>query len=279
MHDYLVMCSYVHQCYSPVSFDMAAAFLRDDTVDYRETTDIIRTVASLIPDYEGAGTDDSQDYYMPRSRFISEAIIRATSQRALQRVLLKFQRNVSSTIIPNFHVFKRHAYSADFAKRAFPQWQEGKDYYDQLVRNDSTYYLLQQAALYFLHKERYSEAFIYINRARHQAGPKVFSIKNSHAIILFEANIIHASNNGDGVLSSLDESMTILTDCYRADKRKRYHAISFARQAIRYHRIYANGQAAKYLGTAREWLREEAEKAEWQQGIRAVLREVESLTR
>lgn len=275
LHDYLVMCSYVHSCHTPVSFDMALAFLRGDVLDYKEVYEITSKLASLIPDYIGALADSKQDYFMPRSVFVSEAIMGQVASEALRRVLLRFNNNVTPFRICHFDIFRRRAFTADLARRAFPDWQEGQEYFERLYQRDKSPYLLQQAALYCAAKHQYHEAFNLIDRAIMQAGPRVFSIRNSHAIILFEANFPHAADGDEKTRATLDHSMAILTECYTDDKRKQYHAEKFGDLAFKYWHVYGDNNARQYLNTARDWLREEANDSPWNRSIRRVLDRVE----
>ena len=71
-----------------------------------------------------------------------------------------------------------------------------------------------------------------IDRAIIASGGKIWSIQNSHAIILFKANISHSDN--PQAKQALQDSMNILTSCYQSDKRKPFHALTFADQAIKY---------------------------------------------
>src|SRR2546428_12464409 len=103
-------------------------------------------MASLVPDYIGDLADSEQDYFMPRSVFVSEAIMEKVAPEALQRVLLRFHSNVTPFRIHRFDIFRRRAFDADLAKRAFPDWQEGHAFYERLYQRDKSPYLLQQAS-------------------------------------------------------------------------------------------------------------------------------------
>jgi hypothetical protein len=266
-HDYLAMCSYVHSCHTPVSFDMALAFLRGDIENHSGVYEMTNKVFSLVPDYSGDLADSTQDYFMPRSVFVSEAILDQVSQISLQRMLNRFHKNVSPFRICHFDIFKRRAFSADVAKKAFPKCEDGIAYYERLHKRDKNYYLLQQAALYCSYKKQHSEAFRLIDKAISEAGPSVFAIKNSHAIILFEANIDHASTSGDAVRRELDRSLSLLTECHNHDFRKQYHALKFADLALQYWDIYGDNKAESYLRTANSWLEIEQKVASWNRNL------------
>ena len=89
---------------------------------------------------------------------------------------------------------------------------------------------------------------------------KYFSIRNSHAIILFNANI---NRSGSGVRAELDRSMYILEKCINADLRKRFHANTYGQQAKKYYERYKDDKAIMYLKQALLWLNQEIEVSSW----------------
>jgi hypothetical protein len=89
---------------------------------------------------------------------------------------------------------------------------------------------------------------------------KYFSIRNSHAVILFNANI---EKNDGSVREQLDKSMQILEKCMKADSRKRFHARIYATQAIQYYGRFNDEKAVSYLKTARGWLEEIVKSQTW----------------
>jgi len=99
------------------------------------------------------------------------------------------------------------------------------------------------------------------------------SIQNSHAIILFRANI-NLPSDDPTVKRTLHQSMDILSQCYTQDKRKTYHALTFADHAIQYFNIYADSVACNYLQTAKTWLQEERKNAPWNLSVKRLLTNV-----
>lgn len=89
---------------------------------------------------------------------------------------------------------------------------------------------------------------------------KYFSIRNSHAVILFNANI---EKNDSSVREQLDKSMQILEKCMNADSRKRFHARIYASQAILYYGRFNDEKAVYYLKTARSWLEKIVKSNTW----------------
>ena len=79
--------------------------------------------------------------------------------------------------------------------------------------------------MYLSSEKQYNLAFNWIDRAKTMTSNKCFSIRNSHDIILFEANYDVDLKRSEAIL---DESMRILHQCYEDDSRKTFHAITFA---------------------------------------------------
>ena len=129
---------------------------------------------------------------------------------------------------------------------------DAMDLYDLIYSFDSSPYTLQQKALYLSRNHRFSEAFSLIDKAN-QDMPSNWSIQNTKAIITFEAN--KNSKEPEAKLQ-LDKAMSILTECYKSDKRKVNHAQKYAEYALFISREYDDGQ---YLKAAEEWLKKEAE--------------------
>jgi len=232
---------------------------------------------SLLTDYYGKIVDtEDQDYFVPRSRLVSEAVLDAVSQHGLKRVLLRFHNQVSPFRICRFDVFRRRAFDANLMKRAFENWKEGKEFYELAYGRDRSPYLLQQGALYLAHKKQFKEAFSMIDQAVLQSQYKIPSIRNSHAIILFKANI-GSPVKDETVQHTLSESMDILRECYRYDKRKTYHATTFADQAVQYWEVYPGERAKSYLLTAEEWLLDEVKKSPWHRYAKYQLRRIQTL--
>lgn len=275
LHDFLIMCCYVHCCRTPVSFDMAYAFLRDVVDRFEEVYGVVNDLNSLVFESSGSVVETDQDYFVPRSAIVSDAIINNVQPVAFRRVLIRFHNEVSPYRIARFDAFRRKGYDERFVTRAFTDWRQGEQFYEMLCTRDSSPYLRQQAALYLAHKHRFQEAFKWIDEAIEASGNRVPSIRNSHAIILFRANINIPDSSSGLVAITLKKSMDILAECYRYDKRKGYHALTFADQAVQYWQVYGDALAKSYLERARKWLVEEAQRSPWHRGVQRLLRSVE----
>lgn len=271
----VLVCSYVHGCRTPVSMDMLIAFFRDIVKDHNEIYAMVDEAGATLSEYVGPLVDEEQDHYVPRSTTVAEAIIRRASDSALRAVLQRFHTNVTPYRICRFDVFRRRGYDADLMVRAFPEWQAGRVFYEQIHARDGSPYILQQGALYLSRKKRHREAFQWIDTAVLDSGGQIWSIRNSHAIILFEANIEHPDHDSETVRRTLHQSMQILARCYESDRRRVFHAIRFADQALRYRNVYGHDAARRYLERARGWLINEAQASPWSRGVRYLLPRVE----
>lgn len=267
LHDLLIMIAYVHSCRTPVSYDMALAFLRGYADNYDDIKAMIHRLGNLVAEVLA---DAEQDYYSPRSNIVSEAILKSATSISFRRVFLQFHKQISPFRIYNYDVFKRKAFDAGYAEKAFPtlrDWEEGRTFYEDAYRRDDSAFFLQQGALFLSHKKQFKEAFDWIERAVRKTEYRVFSIRNSHAIILFNANIDLARRDPRNfdIRKTLDESMSILEDCYRREHiaRKTYHALTFGNQALDYWHVYRDDTAKHYLETAITWLHDEKKRAPW----------------
>lgn len=269
LHDLLVMTCYVHSCRVPVSYDTVSAFLRGKYKTYENIYDMIEQLGSMVSQYTGFLVETEQDHFVARSIHLSEAILDEVSSKSFKRVLNQFHEQVSPWRICRFDVFRRKAYDEAFTRKAFPEWKEGIEFYEKLVAKDTSPYLLQQCALYLMHKGRYREAFDWIDRAEVMAGNRIYSIRNTHAMVMFRANYNVQDTDGT-VKQTLIQSMQILAQCYLEDRRKPHHAFVFADQSLKFWELYPGTQAASYLETAQKWLAEEIIKSPWNRTLKRI---------
>lgn len=271
----LVVICYISQARVPATLDLLIAYTRGITTDYDHLYELCDRLGSMISDNGGSFQlfDQEEDYFSPRSMILSEAVMENVSDKMLQSVLLRFVKNVSPSRVNRYDVFRRNAFDHRIVNRAFPNPEEGMAFYEDLYNRDDTPYLLQQNALYLSSKGRHTEAFRVIDRAVTTSGGRIWSIRNSHAIILFKANIdVHDKPNAR---ESLRRSMQILTECYKWDKKRPFHALTFADQALKYWRVYGDNDARSYLETARVWLSDELERSSWNRSIKQLLPRIE----
>lgn len=271
--EFLLVCAYVHSCRTPISMDMLLSFFRGTAVAYQEVLEIRNRLSGLVVDYVGGMDDGVQDYYSARSTVVSQALITHATSKQLKDVILRFHEQVSSYRIHKYDVFKRRAFDHDLMHRVFREWEEGMEFYKNAHAKESNPYVLQQGALFLSGKKRYVEAFRMIDEALAVSNRRIPSIRNSHATILFNANIDRDETNGI-VQATLQESMQILSECYTYDQRKAYHAQTFADHALRYDHRFGREDSQYYLETALSWLNEEQAKSPWHREVRRLSRVV-----
>lgn len=252
-HDLLLMSCYLYSCRIPTSIDVAIAFSRNYSLNAQEILKILESMASLLSPYEGELADTAQSFYVPRSRAVAEVVMQKISSIELRRTLETFHSEVSPTKISRYDIFRRTAYDAKTVGRAFPNWEDGIEFYKKAFLRDHTHSLKQQGALYLSHKKNYTLAFSWIDEALAMTGKFNPTVRNTYAVILFAANYDKAETID--VIASLDESMAILQSCYKDDYRKVYHAKIFAEQVLKYvAKLPSSSKAGSYIETSDEWL-------------------------
>lgn len=259
--EFLVLCAYMHSCRIPLSSEMAHAYFSD--YSYNDIFDIRDDAKDLVNDYIPLDSKEypDMDYYYPRSRYIAEIIRDSCSQSLLKKVVEGVINNIPKFIICNYKTFRKYAFDKVLMLRAFNNWKDGKKYYESaFVYDERNPYVLQQGALYLANKGNYDDAFSWIDKAISMTDDKYFSIRNTHAIILFNANI---GKNQENVRYELDSSMHILEKCIYNDKRKRFHAQAYGTQAISYYGRFKDDIAKGYLKQAEKWLNSEIDHSAW----------------
>lgn len=255
-HDLLLIACYCYACRVPVSVDIGTAFCRVHGLDAIVVAELLKAMGSVLSPYEGLLADTSQDYYVPRSRQVSELVLWKIAPQDLRRMLEIFHSEVSPTKIGRYDVFRRSAYDSQLVSRAFSKWEDGLAFYERAFLRDSSHSLKQHGALYLARKHKYELAFTWIDEARGMTSRNNSAIRNSYAVILFSANSQKPLTAE--VINSLDESMAILRKCYDEDHRKVYHAKVFADQALKYAKKLPESPTSKqYLESAKDWLEAE----------------------
>lgn len=272
--EFLVLCAYMHSCHVPLSFEVAYDYFED--FDAKSIFSIRHDASDIITDYISAdGTYGDMDYYYPRSRYIADIIVESTSSNLLAKVLNGVLDKVPYQHICDYRIFHKYAFDKNVTMRAFSNWREGEEFYEKAFLYDNRNpYVLQQGALYLSQKHKYDKAFVWIDRAISMTDDKHFSIRNSHAVILFNANI---DKRGDEVREQIDKSMQILERCMSNDLRKRFHAITYAIQAMQYYGRYNDEKAFNYLKTAKGWLEHIVKVNSWDYESQKTLKSVNEM--
>ena len=274
--EFLVLCAYMHSSRVPLSMEVSYSYF-NDRYNYKEVLKMKNELGDLLKEYHtNELIDDYEytDYYYPRSYYIAESILKNASGNLLKKIMNKIISDVPKIQIYNYNTFRKHAFDKNIVLNAFFDWKEGKEFYERAyLYDDENPYILQQGALYLSAKQKHLDAFGWIEKAITKSR-KNLSIKNSHAIILFNANYDSESTSAE---EQLDYSMEILHNCHSSDQRKSFHAITYADQAIRYfNRIY-NEKTLKYLNQAKIWLDEEMIENKWNTKIKEKLKQIRNI--
>lgn len=232
--------------------NMDVLFTFKNTSDYIRIQELIKSAQGYLNEIDVPLSQDieNQDYYELRSNLFARLayeVLKKKFKKEFGEVISKFIVNISPYKIYQYHIFRRSGFDGKLFSDLFDD--NAYDIYDCIFRFDNSAYTLQQRALYKAYQSDFKGAFEDIDKAISQ-NPFNFSIKNSHAIILFEAN---KENNTPIAQESIAKAMETLRKCFSSDKRKVYHAQKFAEFAIY---LSANWKDYSYLNEAKEWLQQ-----------------------
>ena len=248
----VALACYLSGNHSALSTDILFSYF--DCTSYDETKKYVNEANGLLRELDVSvdQCDDDQDYYDVRSKLFlyhCKKLLSETKelQKPYAKTIEKFIRKISIYKIYQYNLFRRSAYDAKLYFTLFNN--KANEIYSYLYDYEPNPYTLQQWALCMAYLKQFKEAFSYIDKAMRQK-PNNFSIENTSAIILFEANKEEKNSIGR---EKRQEAMKILEKCYHNDKRKVYHANRFAEFAIEIAQI---DNDYEYLHQAKLWLDE-----------------------
>ena len=267
LEEFLVLCAYMHVSRVPLSMEVAYSYF--DDLSYKDVIEMRKQLSDFLQeDDEEELATNNIDGYRPRSSIVADAILEYSSKSMLANVVWKVLRNVNYVSICNYRKFRRWAFDKALMMKAFSNWREGKEFYEEAFLYDNRNpYVLQQGALYLSAMKKYRDAFDWIDKAKTMTNDKHFSIRNSHAIILFDANYEIMTKEAE---SQMDKSMEILHKCYKNDMRRTFHAKTYADQALRYYGKYHNDKAKAYLEQSKIWLQDELKENSWEYELKSL---------
>lgn len=274
--EFLVLCAYMHVARVPLSMEVAYSYFDDK--NYQEIINMRKQLSDFLQeDDEEELALNNVDGYRPRSSIVADAIIEYATKDLLSQVMWNVILKVNSFTICNYHIFRKWAFDKVLVMRAFAEWRDGKQFYEEAFLYDNRNpYILQQGALYLSAKQKYRDAFDWIDKAKTLTNDKQFSIRNSHAIILFDSNY---DVPGPDAERQLDASMEILHKCYHNDMRRTFHAKTYADQALRYYKKFHNEKAKAYLVQAQIWLKEELVENSWEYDLKSLYNNINEAIR
>lgn len=274
------LVNYTSSCGIPATMDMLYFYFGDLIENYEDIIYALKKMNKIIVETtdEELKIDGSQDYLIMRSKLFAEKSIFLIPPEIFAHVLEKFLDKVSPHAIYRYDIFKRKAYDADFTCRAFSKTR-GIQFYEKLLLQNSNPYVRHQYSIFLQRKGDINLAWEQIDRAHTECQKKIFSIANTHAIIMFEKNMaVEAKNEKelDIQKNTIGRSFSTLEYCLSQDIRVSYHALTYARNAIRYYEKFGKDEFSEsYIDSATVQLNSIIDSKEYI--YRPVLREMKTL--
>lgn len=274
------LVNYTSSCGIPATMDMLYFYFGDLIENYEDIIYALKKMNKIIVETtdEELKIDESQDYLIMRSKLFAEKSIFLIPPEIFAHVLEKFLDKVSPHAIYRYDIFKRKAYDADFTRRAFSKTR-GIQFYEKLLLQNSNPYVRHQYSIFLQRKGDINLAWEQIDRAHTECQKKIFSIANTHAIIMFEKNMaVEAKNKKelDIQKNTIGRSFSTLEYCLSQDIRVSYHALTYARNAIRYYEKFGKDEFSEsYIDSATVQLNSIIDSKEYI--YRPVLREMKTL--
>jgi len=243
----IALTVYLERHDSLMSTDLFFSFFEFNDY-FTQIEPLVKSVKGLLID--STEVDSSQDYFLIRSKFFLQyaelAFVNDENLREIYKYTIsKFVKVVPKRNVCRYDSFKRKAYDSKLFYKLFNS--DAIDLYDTLYNADNNPYTLQQKALCLSLLKRSKEAFSSIEEALSYL-PNNFSIKNSKAEIIFNANKTLKTEDAH---NQLDNAISILEDCKTNDKKQNYHAMLYAKIALHLNSTFNCGI---YLKSAYEWL-------------------------
>lgn len=236
MLELYALVNYVSFCGVPTSMDMFLFYFDNPSITYSDIYYALDKLNSIIVEDEDAGAlDSTQDYMAMRSKLFAQLSLRKLPRETLKKVLRTFLSNVSPSIVYRYDIFRKKAYDADITVSAFRK-DEGIAFYNELASMNDSPYTKHQFALFLQRKKDINMAWNIIDQANTDCGGKIFTIANTHAMILFEKNIgVHCAPEKVPELKEiLNRSFETLQYCVTKDVRVNYHVLVYSRNTISY---------------------------------------------
>lgn len=250
MLELYTLVNYVSFCGVPTSMDMLIFYFDNPEISYSDIYYALDKLNSIIVEDKDAGAlDSTQDYIAMRSKLFAQLSLKHIPRNTLRTVLRKFLSNVSPSIIYRYDIFRKKAYDADITVSAFSK-SEGIEFYNELSSMNDSPYTKHQFSLFLQRKNDIDMAWRVIDQANTDCGGKIFTIANTHAMIMFEKNIgvSCAPESVPELKSILNRSFETLHYCVTKDVRVNYHVLVYSRNTIRYvERFGIDDYAKEYI--------------------------------
>ncbi len=238
------LVNYTSYCGVPCSMDMMYFYFSGSISNYSDIVYALNKMNHIIVESNSCdNNDNNQDYMEIRSKLFAEESFKIINQKEIANVLKNFLERVGQHVIYRYDVFKFKAYDADLTNKAFSK-EDGIDFYEKILTNNASPYVRQQYALFLHRKNDLDKAWEQIDQAYTDSRKKIFTIANTHAIIMFDMNIEkQAKDNELRILKkTIEESFDTLEFCITQDVRVFYHIQCYAKNAVRYYRRFLDDE-------------------------------------
>ena len=248
LYDLYIILTYMRYTNVFASLDTLMAYFTD--LDF---TDLYRNL-NILRSSVNESQSQQEDFFSLRSRVFAEASIKNLPSNDVGQVIQNFLERVPFFCVNRYDIFKKKAYDADLTTIAFPCTEDGKFFYETLLSKDNSAFNKQQYALYLKRKNENDLAWNLIDEAFTQCDGRIYSIVNTHAMILFDNNIDKDEDSKETVKNTLKETFEVLKNCINRDDRKPYHVLTYAKHSVRYYNRYNDTLAYDYVKTANSYI-------------------------
>lgn len=233
------LVNYTSACGVPITMDMLYAYFDSDIEKYDDIYYALSKMKQIIvsTDDKEFTNDNNQDFWVIRSKLFAEKSLNLIPREVFASMLERFIKTIHVYSVCRYDIFRKRAYDADFTKRAFSKVQ-GIKFYEEVLKQNKSPYVKHQYAI-FLHRFKdINKAWAKIDEAYTESKHKIFSIANTHAIIMFEKNMrIDAKGDAELKLQKeiIEQSFLTLEYCMDRDIRAAYHVLIYARNSYEYY--------------------------------------------
>lgn len=257
--DLFTLVNYTSACGVPVTMDMLFGYFKGEISDYNDIYYALDKMNKVIVEDDKQIDSNGQDHLVIRSRVFAEKSLKFLPKEVFAKILMNFVGRISPYAICRYDIFKKRGYDADFTKKVFAL-EDGIQYYQTVLKQNNSPYVKQQYAIYLLRLREIGKAWSIIDEAYTESKHKIFSIANTHALIMFEKNILVEINKPEEIAKQktiIEQSFSTLEYCMNTDIRAAYHVYVYAKNTLRYYEKFgADAYFLRYKAKAQEQIRD-----------------------
>lgn len=253
------LVNYTSACGVPITMDMLFAYFKAEINNYNDIYYALGKMNKVIVEDDKQMDSSDQDRLVIRSRVFAEKSLKFLPREVFAKILMNFAERVSPYAICRYDIFKKRGYDADFTKKVFAL-EDGIKYYQTVLKQNNSPYVKQQYAIYLLRMHEIGKAWSIIDEAYTESKHKIFSIANTHALIMFEKNIRVEISKPEEIAKQkaiIEQSFSTLEYCMDTDIRAAYHVYIYAKNTVRYYEKFgADAYFIRYKAKAQEQIKD-----------------------